>query len=113
MCSKNELERELNKLPPSPYKPTADLREVHRLFHMTSVIDEGVPHSVKIETREDARGFAESVKPTNLSQALQLTDNLCREVFENGVPEGSGLVLKLGLKIYTDHYPPERVDHSY
>jgi hypothetical protein len=114
MCSKKELEQELDKLPPTPYKPTADLREVHRLFHEAAEINASGFHLIhNFESKADISSFADSIKPTSLGLALQLTDNIRREVFESGVPDGSDLVLILDLRIYLEHNPPNKVQHKY
>lgn len=113
MSSRTELEQQLDKLPPRPYKPTAGLRELHRLFHQAAEIDEGVPPSVhSLDTDEEILVFVESIKPTNLAQALEMVGEIEREATSSHDP-GSALVLKLALRIYLDHNPPDKVDHSY
>ena len=114
MSSRKELEQELDKLPPKPYKLTADLREMHRLFHEASKIDEGIPCLIQhLETEEKMIEFVDSIKSTNLGKALELTDDIAHDVFENGCPEGSTSVLKLNLRIYSEHNPPSDINHHY
>lgn len=114
MCSERELRKELDKVPARPYKPVANLKELHKLFHAASKIDEGVPYSfTSLSTREDILKFVKAIdKPTNLQQALSLVDTIQDEIIDSNFPEGSGLVLKLLQKIYVSHYPPDKVKHN-
>jgi len=113
MSSKLELERKLDEIPITPYKPVADLREAHRLLHKSAEINENVQYFFTSRTSlEEIRIFAESIKPTNLQKALELVDLIQDEMIDSGYPEGSGLVLKLLRRIYRDHYPPEKINHN-
>lgn len=114
MCSERELGKELDKIPASPYKPVADLRRLHELFHAATEIDEGIPHSfTSLSTEKDILEFVKALdKPTSLQQALSLVDTIQDEIIDSNFPEGSGLVLKLLLKIYISHYPPDKVKHN-
>lgn len=112
MSSKKELERELDKIPPKPYKPTADLRRLHWLFHEAGKTNEEVPYSLaQFSTGREIAEFAGSIKPTHLAQALQLIGEIERGVVNSGSPENSGLVLTLTLQIYRDHYPRGKINH--
>ena len=113
MSSRKELEEQLDKLPPKPYKQTADLRELHRLFHKAAEVDKLVPHTVySLDTPEEMLAFAKSIKPSNLARALGLVDEIERDTMASYHPS-SDLVLKLALRIYLDHNPPDNTDHSY
>ena len=117
MSSGKELNFLLDKLPPSPYKQCADLRELHRLLHKAAEADD-VPYGYNsLTTQEELLDFVNSIRlmePTNLAKALELINVIEREIFTSDYPEGPALdVLKLALHIYVDHYPPERINHRF
>jgi hypothetical protein len=72
-----------------------------------------VPHLIHSLKAEDIQVFTDSIKPTNLGRALELVDNISREAIENGYPEGSDLVLRLNLRICSEHNPPDDINHKY
>jgi hypothetical protein len=114
MCSENELRKQLDKIPPRPYKPVADLKEIHRLFHEATKTDEGVPYSFDaLSTRENILAFVGTLnKNTNLQQALELINTIQDEMVDSFYPEGSNLVLQLLHQIYISHNPPEKINHQ-
>lgn len=100
----------LDSLPPRPYKPTADLRELHRLFHEAAKIDEGVLRSpVSIE---EVMEMVNS-NPTSRKQAIQLTEEINAFAEDRIMDGGMGKVLEILYRTYTRHNPPEKIDHSY
>lgn len=112
MCSRKELEVELDAIPPEyPYQAVANLREAYRLFHLGVKIDEGVPHS--LISIEDLIQVLQNFEPTDFKKALDLEEQTINITEDQFTKPGNSDVIRLLTQLHIQHIPQEKIEHSY